>query len=60
MNLKFKTAICKFTQNGGECPYAEKCLFAHCEKELKRPKDVETNPILCNEPIGGVGSRKLS
>ena len=33
----FKTAMCKAFSSGGNCPFAERCQFAHGNKDLRPP-----------------------
>ncbi|KAJ1823754.1 hypothetical protein LPJ56_002931 [Coemansia sp. RSA 2599] len=69
-NPLYKTRMCaRFTENG-ECPYNEKCQFAHGEKELrvapeqpaqaKSPRDGQYAPRTPNDQGHGTFNRNAS
>ena len=48
LDLKYKTEICKKFQSIGNCPYGDKCRFAHGKQELLiMPKGKNYKKIPC-------------
>ena len=40
MNPKYKTSLCKHWTTTGNCSIGSRCHFAHGERELRNPNDV--------------------
>ena len=48
----YKTRVCRFYQESGQCTYGKNCTYAHGEQELRKPyeqlsKEVSTSYKLC-------------
>lgn len=42
--------ICKYFNNGQQCPWQNRCHFAHGDKELRHPYDPLPNSNISNSP----------
>lgn len=40
LKQKYKTQLCKHYLEGGKCPLAQYCQFAHGQEDLRQPNDV--------------------
>ncbi|KAJ2489882.1 hypothetical protein IWW37_003650 [Coemansia sp. RSA 2050] len=52
-NPLYKTRLCEKFEQEGECPYNQKCVFAHGEQELRVRENAPTN-----EPRGSFNERQ--
>ena len=50
---KFKTTLCQFYIKGEECPFGEKCAFAHGDQELRDETENDTDRHTPNNSGGG-------
>ena len=48
---KFKTTLCQFHIKGEECPFGEKCAFAHGDHELRNEQDNAFRMLLPDLPL---------
>ena len=52
---KFKTTLCQFYIKGEECPFGEKCAFAHGDQELRDETENDTDRHTPNNSGGTEG-----